>query len=88
MDSDLVTIITQVLTIDAPKPLYIPTDYAPVTTFELTTWLSRQVGTTPPEVDTTKSSMTGTRLHSNIPLSWLEFPDWQTGYRDILQHNR
>ena len=88
MDSDLVTIITQVLTIDAPKPLYIATDYAPVTTFELTTWLSRQVGTTPPEVDTTKSSMTGKRLHSNIPLSWLEFPDWQTGYRDILQHNR
>lgn len=85
MDRDLVNIITKVLTIDTPKPLYIATDYAPVTTFELTTWLSQQVGAALPKVDTAKSAVTGKRLHSNIPLAWLEFPDWQVGYHDILQ---
>lgn len=87
MDSDLVTIITKVLTIDMPKPLYIATDYLPVTTFELMTWLSEQVGENVPKIDSTKTATTGKRLHSNIPLAWLEFPDWQTGYHDILQHN-
>ncbi|WLP94045.1 SDR family oxidoreductase [Psychrobacter sp. M13] len=89
MDSDLVTIITKVLTIDALqllKPLYIATDYLPVTTFELMTWLSAQVGKSAPDIDTQKTATTGKRLHSNIPLAWLEFPDWQIGYHDILQH--
>ena len=86
MDSDLVTIITKVLTIEMPKPLYIATDYAPVTIFELTKWLSQQVGATLPEMDTSKLAVTGKRLHSNIPLAWLTYPDWQVGYQDILQH--
>ena len=85
MDSDLVTIITKVLATDTPKPLYIATDYLPVTTFELTHWLSQQVGETLPEVDSEKTAVTGKRLHSNIPLAWLKFPDWQAGYHDILQ---
>lgn len=87
MDSDLVTIITKVLTIDTPKPIYIATDYLPVTTFELTTWLSKQVGEVAPESDNEKTAMTGKRLHSNIPLAWIEFADWQAGYHDILQHS-
>ena len=87
MDSDLVTIILKVLTIDMPKPIYIATDYAPVTIFELTKWLSQQVGATLPEVDTSKSAVTGKRLHSNIPLAWLTYPDWQAGYQDILRHH-
>lgn len=86
MDRDLVTIIANVMTIDAPKPLYIATDYAPVTTFELSTWLSEQIDTGPPAIDDNKIAVTGKRLHSNIPLAWLGYPDWQAGYRDILQH--
>ena len=86
MDRDLVNIVANVLTCDTPKSLYLATDYAPVTTFELTTWLSEQVGETPPTIDNTKSAVTGKRLHSNIPLAWLDYPDWQVGYRDILQH--
>lgn len=86
MDRDLVNIITNVLTIDTPKPLYIATDYAPVTTFELGVWLSEQIGETPPIIDSTKTTITGKRLHSNIPLAWLDYPDWQVGYRDILRH--
>ena len=87
MDSDLVTIIAKVLTIDAPESIYIATDYLPVTSFELTTWLSQQVGEVAPEIDFQQTATTGKRLHSNIPLAWLEFPDWQTGYHDIL-HNQ
>ena len=89
MDSDLIAIIANVLTIDDSKlikPIYIATDYLPVTTLELGTWLSQQVGTTPPMVDDQKTSVTGKRLHSNIPLAWLDYPDWQLGYRDILKH--
>ncbi len=88
MDRDLVTIIAKVLTIAAPKPLYIATDYLPVTTLELTTWLSKQVGELPPAVDSKKDGVTGKRLHSNIPLAWLDYPDWQAGYHDILQHQK
>ena len=87
MDRDLIAIIAKVMTIDAPKSLYIATDYAPVTTFELTTWLSKKVGETLPEVDNAKTSVTGKRLHSNIPLAWLTYPDWQAGYQDILRHH-
>lgn len=86
MDRDLVNIITKVLTIKMPKSVYLATDYRPVTTFELGVWLSAQVGETPPTIDNTKTSVTGKRLHSNIPLAWLDYADWQIGYRDILNH--
>ena len=86
MDRDLVNVIAKVLTIETPKPVYLATDYRPVTTFELGVWLSEQVGETPPTIDNTKTSVTGKRLHSNIPLAWLDYADWQTGYRDILKH--
>lgn len=86
MDRDLVNIIANVLTCETPRPVYLATDYMPVTTFELTTWLSKQVGETPPAVDQTKTAVTGKRLHSNIPLAWLDYPDWEVGYRDVLRH--
>lgn len=88
MDRDLVNIITKVLTIDTPKPLYIATDYLPVTTIELGIWLSEQVGEPVPTIDSEKTAVTGKRLHSNIPLAWLHYPDWQIGYRDILQQQK
>jgi nucleoside-diphosphate-sugar epimerase len=86
MDCDLINIIAKVLSIAAPKPLYIATDYVPVTTYELGVWLSEQVGEVPPTIDDKKTAVTGKRLHSNIPLAWLDYPDWQVGYRDILRH--
>lgn len=86
MDRDLVTIIANIMTIDAPQPIYIATDYMPVTTFELTTWLSKKVGESLPDIDLEKTAVTGKRLHSNIPLAWLNYPDWQVGYQDILEH--
>ena len=86
MDRDLITIIANVMNIDTPKPLYIATDYAPVTTFELGSWLSEQINEVPPVIDENKTVVTGKRLHSNIPLAWLDYPDWQVGYRDILHY--
>ena len=86
MDCDLVTITANIMTIDTPKPLYIATDYAPVTTFELGSWLSEQINEVPPVIDNNKTVVTGKRLHSNIPLAWLDYPDWQVGYGDILRH--
>ena len=88
MDSDLVTIISKVLTIEAPKSLYLATDYLPVTTLQLSAWLSQQLQQSPPVVDDKQTAITGKRLHSNIPLAWLEFADWQAGYSDILQHQQ
>lgn len=87
MDRDLVTIIVKVLTLDSQvlKPLYLATDYRPVTTFELMSWLCKQIGATLPQSDN-KAKVTGKRLHSNIPLAWLDYPDWYVGYQDILQH--
>ena len=86
MDRDLVNIIAKVMTIEVPQPIYLATDYAPVTTLELGVWLSQQVGETSPMIDDEKTAVTGKRLHSNIPLAWLDYPDWQVGYRDILRH--
>ena len=86
MDADLVNIIAEVLTIEKPKPIYIASDYLPVTTFELTTWLCQQLGEALPRLDDKNIAMTGKRLHSNIPLAWLTYPDWQAGYQDILRH--
>ncbi|MBH0065480.1 SDR family oxidoreductase [Psychrobacter sp. SZ93C1] len=86
MDRDLVNIIANVLTMESPESIYLATDYAPVTTLELSVWLSEQIGETPPAIDDKKTLVTGKRLHSNIPLAWLDYPDWQEGYRDILRH--
>ncbi|GAA0317738.1 SDR family oxidoreductase [Psychrobacter aestuarii] len=83
MDSDLVQIIVNVLTLDTPEPLYIATDYAPVTTQTLMTWLCAALGEAEPSVNDSVA-VTGKRLHSNIPLTWLTYPDWQAGYRHIL----
>ena len=86
MDSDLVNIIAHVMTTKLPKPIYIATDYLPVTTFELTTWLCEQLGEVLPVLDDKNTAISGKRLHSNIPLAWLTYPDWQIGYQDILRH--
>lgn len=90
MDSDLINIIVKVLTLpesEALKPIYIATDYAPVTSYQLTCWLAEQLDSTQPPVDTSENQnkMSGKRLHSNIPRVWLRYPDWQSGYRYILQ---
>ena len=90
MDTDLVTIIAQVLSLsdaEQVRPIYLATDYAPVTSFELTSWLATELNSNPPtlQVSNEDKPMSGKRLHSNIPLDWLQYPDWQSGYAHILK---
>lgn len=90
MDTDLINIIVKVLSLpesESLKPIYIATDYAPVTSYQLTCWLSEQLNSTQPPVDSSQhqNKMSGKRLHSNIPRGWLQYPDWQSGYRFILK---
>lgn len=90
MDTDLVHIICQVLQTEQPKRVYLATDYQPVTSYELMVWLCRELNTQIPD-SIEDSPITGKRVHSNIPLSWLKFPDWKKGYQDILSqlaHNK
>lgn len=88
MDTDLVSIIGNVLIITHPKPLYLATDYAPVTSLELMTWLCEQLGTEPPirliNDNNIAKQVSGKRIYSNIPKEWLMYPDWKTGYAHIL----
>ncbi len=37
---------------------------------------------------TIKQRFTGKRLHSNIPLAWLDYPDWQAGYMRYFAASR
>lgn len=93
MDSDLVNIIANVVTTDHPKPLYLASDYQPVTSYDLLYWLSKQLGGELPTIaeqsnverNNTINIASGKRIHSNIPADWLTYPDWQAGYRHVLQ---
>lgn len=85
MDTDLVTIIVNVLTTDTPKSLYLATDYQTVTSAELMNWLTAKMGQNQPHINK-QAHMTGKRIHSNIPLAWLEFADWKSGYQAILEN--
>ena len=87
MDTDLINIIANVMTLSDSeiKPIYLATDYAPVTTYEMAKWFGEKLDTSVPEISDA-TTVSGKRLHSNIPLAWLEYPDWQSGYSMILQY--
>lgn len=86
MDTDLSYIIGKVLTMDEPKPLYIATDHSPVTSYELTMWLSKKLDAELPVVKN-QLPASGKRLKSNIPPDWIKFKTWQQGYQHILNHS-
>lgn len=101
MDSDLVTVIVKVLTLAKPEPLYLASDYAPVSRAELMAWLRQQLATndSPNAISQAKNlaqsptqshckTMTGKRIHSNIPRAWLQYPDWQSGYAHLLKSDK
>ncbi|PIE47298.1 MAG: NAD(P)-dependent oxidoreductase [Gammaproteobacteria bacterium] len=84
MDTDLSNIIGNVLIMDAPKQLYIATDFSPVTSYELTKWLSKKLDAELPIVQDLLPT-SGKRLKSNIPQEWIKFKTWQQGYQHILK---
>ncbi|SUO95901.1 NAD-dependent epimerase/dehydratase family protein [Suttonella ornithocola] len=84
MDKDLINIIIQVLLSPHPKALYLATDYQPVTNLQLTKWLCHRLKYPTPEFFKNHITSSGKRVHSNIPLAWLQYPDWKKGYKEIL----
>lgn len=96
MDSDLVTAVIHVLTMYNPEPMYLASDYSPVIKAELMAWLRQRMAKIPSysrEMSQIKTdilsaeftSMTGKRIHSNIPRDWLQYPDWRSGYGFLLE---
>lgn len=83
-DTDLVTIIVNVINASQTLPVYLATDNAPVPLYTVLHYLAAEQGLTlslPSDEPTT-----GKRIINNLPNTWLSYPDWQSGYQHILRH--
>ncbi|UTO06039.1 nucleoside-diphosphate sugar epimerase [Moraxella sp. FZLJ2107] len=82
MDQDLVAALAQILQSDRPKPVYLATDFLPVTSFEVLSFIADQMGYPPPKC--LDGAPTGKRIISNLPRSWLSFADYRQGYQAVM----
>ena len=82
MDIDLVSIIVKVTNTGETVPVYLATDNAPVPLYTVLNYLATAQGLnlSLPCIEPT----TGKRIITNLPASWLNYPDWQSGYQHIL----
>ena len=82
MDTDLVSIIVKVINAGETVPVYLATDNAPVPLYTVLNYLATAQGLnlSLPCMEPT----TGKRIINNLPASWLNYPDWQSGYQHIL----
>jgi nucleoside-diphosphate-sugar epimerase len=82
MDIDLVSIIVKVTNTGETVPVYLATDNAPVPLYTVLNYLATAQGLnlSLPCMEPT----TGKRIINNLPASWLNYPDWQSGYQHIL----
>ena len=82
MDTDLVSIIVTVINAGQTVPVYLATDNAPVPLYTVLNYLATAQGLnlSLPCIEPT----TGKRIITNLPASWLNHPDWQSGYQHIL----
>ena len=82
MDTDLVSIIVKVTNTGETVPVYLATDNAPVPLYTVLNYLATAQGLnlSLPCMEPT----TGKRIITNLPASWLNYPDWQSGYQHIL----
>ncbi len=82
MDTDLVSIIVTVINAGETVPIYLTTDNAPVPLYTVLNYLATAQGLnlSLPCIEPT----TGKRIINNLPASWLNYPDWQSGYQHIL----
>lgn len=85
-DSDLVTVIKQVVTMAKPLPIYLATDAAPVSLYTVLTTIAELQGLTLSLPNTAPQQ--GKRLIGNLPKTWLQYPTWQDGYQAILKNRR
>ena len=82
IDTDLVSIIGKVINVGQTVPVYLATDNAPVPLYTVLNYLATAQGLnlSLPCMEPT----TGKRIITNLPASWLNYPDWQSGYQHIL----
>lgn len=82
MDIDLVSIIVKVTNTGETVPVYLATDNAPVPLYTVLNYLATAQGLnlSLPCMEPT----TGKRIITNLPASWFNYPDWQSGYQYIL----
>ena len=82
MDIDLVSIIVKVTNTGETVPVYLATDNAPVPLYTVLNYLATAQGLnlSLPCMEPT----TGKRIINNLPATWLNYPDWQSGYQHIL----
>ncbi len=82
MDIDLVSIIVKVTNTGETVPVYLATDKAPVPLYTVLNYLATAQGLnlSLPCMEPT----TGKRIINNLPTTWLNYPDWQSGYQHIL----
>ena len=82
MDTDLVSIIGKVINVGQTVPVYLATDNAPVPLYTVLNYLATAQGLnlSLPCMEPT----TGKRIINNLPTTWLNYPDWQSGYQHIL----
>lgn len=82
MDIDLVSIIVKVTNTGETVPVYLATDNAPVPLYTVLNYLATAQGLnlSLPCMEPT----TGKRIITNLPTTWLNYPDWQSGYQHIL----
>ena len=82
IDTDLVSIIVKVINAGQTVPVYLATDNAPVPLYTVLNYLATAQGLnlSLPCMEPT----TGKRIITNFPATWLNHPDWQSGYQHIL----
>lgn len=82
MDTDLVSSIVTVINAGETVPVYLATDNAPVPLYTVLNYLATAQGLnlSLPCMEPT----TGKRIINNLPATWLNYPDWQSGYQHIL----
>ena len=82
MDTDLVSIIVKIINADETVPVYLATDNAPDPLYTVLNYLATAQGLnlSLPCIEPTM----GKRIITNLPASWFNYPDWQSGYQYIL----
>lgn len=86
MDSDLVTVLAQIMQISSPKPIYLATDSMPVTSLEVLSFIAEQMHYPPPKRLTMAAS--GKRICGNIDPAWRQFADYRAGYLAVMAKYR
>lgn len=84
MDSDLVNALYHIVTAAVPLPVYLATDSHPVALHAVLALIAAHMGLKTANFATDSTPTTGKRLYGNLPADWLTYPNYQTGYRDIL----